>query len=138
MRRQLTRTLGILCLAAFVVTLAAWPLSYVYSTVLAVEGYGATADHGAYYVAGPMGFNGRTEAAVTRIDADFTIDEMLRLKPNRRIPIRVIASSTVGLVFVVAAWVPALVLAFPAWLTVRQWRRERRDVGRGFDVAVTA
>jgi hypothetical protein len=55
-----------------------------------------------------------------------------------RLHLNAIDAPIVDGVFVVAAWVPPLILAYPTWLTVRRWRRGRTDAGHGFDVAGVA
>jgi len=140
MRRQLTRILGILSLAAFVVTLAAWPLSYVYSCSIAHGRWGFGIRSGGYYVTAESDAPPKwvTDRIVFRRNTGRQFEWSTGESVQRWKPVRGLESPYFSTLIVVAGWVPPLAFTFPAWLTVRRWRRARGEVGRGFDVAGVA
>jgi hypothetical protein len=105
-------------------TLAAWPLSYVYCwhvrfTRLAVDVRG-----GAYYVTDNRGMTGLS-TSVDRFDGTYA-EDALGTRPQRWRPTRVIKTPSRPDVCVIPAWYPLLLLSSPSWLdALSRWKARR-------------
>ena len=130
-----TPILGYVTLFAFAVTLAVWPLSYLYGCYLQFGHHGLDIRGGGYYL---VAFEERTfpmkaGTQLTRFDGFYT-EFIVKARPQRWKPVRPFPDPG-GYLFsfvVVVAWAPPLLLAAPAWWV---WRRRRGGGGgRGFEV----
>jgi DNA-binding MarR family transcriptional regulator len=132
--RRLPRILTLAALAACLTTAAAWPMSYWWAAVAGVRGAGVALHAGAYYFSGPEASD-RRRFEVELIEGDYTVEKARGEARQRWKPVKLLQRPNRFTFVVVAARVPPLVLAVPAYFGVRRWRRRVRDAARGFEVA---
>jgi hypothetical protein len=116
----LVRTPRLLGMAALVISLLAWPLSYAYCWHATVTRMAVDLRGGAYYFIDHPGATGFT-MSVGPFDGAYWEDRM-GARPERWKPIRAVQAAGKASMEVFAAWLPPLVIAFFIWPSVRYRR----------------